>query len=326
MVRKINPHLYSIKIRLPGSPLRDLNSYVIVTPNRNLLIDTGFNMPGCMNDMLRGIKELDLDMSRTDFLITHAHADHFGLVNKLAEPECQVFIGEMDVSLLRKEWGDGTYWLKVMAQFVKEGFPAGLIKNALDMNPARALAGARPASLTPLKDGQLLTVGDIQLRCVHTPGHSPGHICLYNEIDKYMILGDHVLFDITPNITTWPNMRNSLGKYLNSLRETMNYDVCLPLPAHRECHCTLAERISQLLAHHDKRLNEIVEIIRKNPGSNAYDIAGNMEWLIKAKSWEYFPLAQKWFAIGEALAHLYYLQEESVIRSEMAGDTVVYFA
>ena len=43
------------------------------------------------------------------------------------------------------------------------------------------------------------------------------------------------------------------------------------------------------------------------PGRTAYEIAGSMAWSIRCRSWAEFPLTQKYFAVGEALAHLDYL-------------------
>lgn len=49
-----------------------------------------------------------------------------------------------------------------------------------------------------------------------------------------MLLGDHVLFDITPNITDWWDVPDSLGNYLRSLDKLEAYPVTLPLPGHRQ--------------------------------------------------------------------------------------------
>ena len=62
--------------------------------------------------------------------------------------------------------------------------------------------------------------------------------------------------------------------------------------------------MDQLLAHHEARLCEAEDIIRRSPGVNAYDVAGRMRWKIKASCWDDFPPGQKWFAFGETLAHL----------------------
>jgi glyoxylase-like metal-dependent hydrolase (beta-lactamase superfamily II) len=326
MVNKINDYLYVIEVRLPGNPLRSLNSYVICTPKRNLLIDTGFNQPECLADLEQGIAELGLDMNKTDVLATHFHADHCGLIDKILRPGRNVFIGEIDKEMLEESRQNPGYWLNMIQVYQREGFPRDILEEAALTTPARAYAVKRLVETTPLKDGEVLTIGDVELRCILTPGHTPGHICLYNERDKLMILGDHILFDITPNITMWPTLPNALDCYLKSLKAIRAYEVNVPLPAHRGCTCTMRERIDQLLVHHEKRLDEALRIIRQQPGFNAYEIAGRMSWSIRARNWDEFPLPQKWFAMGETLSHLYYLMEAGAIGREMEDQCFCYYA
>jgi glyoxylase-like metal-dependent hydrolase (beta-lactamase superfamily II) len=121
-----------------------------------------------------------------------------------------------------------------------------------------------------------------------------------------MFTADHILFDITPNITMWPNMENALGTYLESLKKFRAFPVKKSLPGHRE-EGDYFGRIDELLQHHDRRVRETEEIVCANPGMTTYEIAGKMTWSIQAKSWQEFPLIQKWFAVGEALSHLDYL-------------------
>ena len=121
-----------------------------------------------------------------------------------------------------------------------------------------------------------------------------------------MFTGDHVLFDITPNITAWIQMKDALGTYLDSLRKIDAYDVRLALPGHRKTG-DFHQRIAQLLEHHHRRLDEALSVVKAHPGRPAYDIAGHMTWKIRANSWQDFPVAQKWFAVGECMSHLDYL-------------------
>lgn len=326
MICKMKDYLYAIKVRLVGNPLRDLNCYVICTPARNLLIDTGFNQPECLEDLLQGIEELRLDMSRTDILLTHLHADHSGLVDKIVRPGCKVYMGEYDKELLEETQKSSAGWQERTVLYRQEGFPVEILEEAARINPAKALVAEKAVPLTPLKNGQRLTIGEIQLTCIHTPGHTPGHICMYNERDKFMILGDHVLFDITPNITAWPSLPNTLGEYLQSLDLIRGYDVELPLPAHRECHCRLPERIEQLKLHHQKRLAETLRIVQANPGITAYSVAANMTWSLRGLTWDDFPLAQKWFAMGETLSHIYYLLDDGSLTRDSHQDGFCYSA
>ena len=69
-----------------------------------------------------------------------------------------------------------------------------------------------------LKDGDQLELAGFSIRVFHTPGHTPGHMVLYLPEQQLLFSGDHVLFDISPNITSWPEVEDSLGDYLESLK------------------------------------------------------------------------------------------------------------
>jgi hypothetical protein len=58
----------------------------------------------------------------------------------------------------------------------------------------------------------------------------------------------------------------------------------------------------------------------------AYDIAAGMTWDIDCENWEQFPIAQKWFTVGEAIAHLRYLESEGRIKRNIEGKIVAFSA
>jgi glyoxylase-like metal-dependent hydrolase (beta-lactamase superfamily II) len=55
-------------------------------------------------------------------------------------------------------------------------------------------------SYTPLKDGQVLSVGGVELTVLHTPGHAPGAVCLYAPALGALFTGD-TLFNGGPGAT-----------------------------------------------------------------------------------------------------------------------------
>jgi hypothetical protein len=67
MVEELRPDLFRIRIPLPDSPLKFLNSYVVRSAERNLVIDTGLNRKVCLEAMKAGLEELKIDPDRTDF-------------------------------------------------------------------------------------------------------------------------------------------------------------------------------------------------------------------------------------------------------------------
>ena len=328
MVREIARGIYEIKIRLLGSPLKNLNSYVISAGDRNLLVDTGFNQPTCLEDLRGGIDELGLDMEKTDLFLTHFHADHCGLMSKIITPKSRVYMSRTDLALFPNSSGEhAAFWQELERTYALEGFPEDAMPSVLMNNPAKELLDRKPIDIIPLEDGEELRVGDRTWRCVLTPGHTPGHMCLYEEATKAMILGDHVLFDITPNITVWSMLPNALLRYIESLDKVENMDVRLPLPGHRDVSDkTFKQRISELKEHHSRRLDEVVGIVSAQPGLAGHDVAALMSWSIRAKNWQEFPPVQKWFAVGEALAHLDYLVEEGrIIRREQPNACRAYY-
>ena len=82
--------------------------------------------------------------------------------------------------------------------------------------------------------------------------------------------------------------------------------------------------IQDLKTHHDKRLEEAFEIVRVHPGSTGYEIASKLTWSMRGKKFEEFSPSQKWFAMGEALAHLDYLLKEGRLKKTDADDAIKY--
>jgi glyoxylase-like metal-dependent hydrolase (beta-lactamase superfamily II) len=175
-----------------------------------------------------------------------------------------------------------------------------------------------------LKDGDTISIGDYLFECIETPGHSKGHICLYEPSKKILISGDHILVDITPNISLWSDERNPLNEYLMSLDRVYNLDVELVLPGHKSIFRNHKERIRELKQHHQIRLNEVISILEKGR-QNVFQIASQMTWDVNYRSWDLFPSSQKWFAFGEAMSHLKYLEEEGKVGREMQEQEVTFF-
>jgi hypothetical protein len=49
-----------------------------------------------------------------------------------------------------------------------------------------------------------------------------------------------------------------------------------------------------------------------------------MSWDILCDSWDLFPVSQKWFATGEAIAHLNYLKGKGILRSDLRKEGIVF--
>ncbi len=305
MCEEIFSNLFRIKIPLPESPLKYLNSYVIRDAQRNLIIDTGLNHTQCFDAMQAGIKKIGIDLARTDFFITHLHADHFGLVGRLATPSSDVFFSRLEKELV-ESWEGFDEMINYAGQ---NGFPKDELRAALGKHPGARYGSDWIPELKVLEDGNVIDIGDYHFRCVATPGHTMGHTCLYEADKKILVAGDHILIDITPNIQCWGDDQNPLKFYLASLDKVYRLSVALTLPGHRRLIEDHRARIDELKQHHSNRLSEVLALLEDGPLS-AFQVAARMTWDIAYDSWEQFPVAQRWFATGEALSHLRYLEEE----------------
>lgn len=306
MPEEILKNIYRLPVPLTGNPLKELNTYLIKGKERNLLIDTGFRCEDCRQALFAQLAELGLQPGDVDVLLTHLHSDHTGLCAEAAGEHGTIYISGRDNYMFQSQqvWDD--YWRTAKANMTAQGFPRSLVDGLWQGNAAYAMAPPRNTPHIRLQDGDVLEAGGYRLRAVLTPGHTPGHMCFWMENEGVMFLGDHVLFDISPNITAWNGFPDALGTYLQSLQKIREYPVTLALPAHRG-RGELNARVDALLLHHERRLDETMRILRQQPGLTAYELAGKMTWRIRARNWEEFPVAQKWFAVGETVAHLEHL-------------------
>ena len=320
MVDQIDRNFYRIEIPLPQNPLKSLNSYVITGPDRNLIVDTGLNREECKRAMLDGLAELRVDLNDTDFFITHLHADHLALATTIAPDTSKIYLNAPDAGRLVSFFNRAN-----LTNFARlQGFPADEIEVALDNHPGFKYGSGRIPTFQLCKGGDTISVGNYHLICMETPGHSFGHMCLYEPERKYLIAGDHILSDITPNIQCWDDW-DPLATYLASLDKAYMLDVKLVLPGHRRIFENCRARIEELRRHHDDRAREVLTILRDG-GCTAYEVASRMTWDIVCDSWELFPVAQKWFAVGEAVAHLKYLVGLGQVHRQETSRGVVAYA
>ncbi len=322
MIDKLFPGLYKFVIPLPGNPLKAVNSYFIKGEGRNLLIDTGINRPECRKAFDQALRELDVDLQKTDILMTHFHADHAGLISYLHSPDSRVYASQNDSEILTSFLGSNRtqYWNDLADYAVQNGFLEG--KQDIISHPGYKYSKPGDIEFEILEDGMNIEVAGFSLKCILTPGHTQGHLCLYDEEKQIFFSGDHILAEITPNIALFSGHYNPLQDYLQSLDKVFNLAVKLTLPGHGSIIYNHQERIMKLKEHHRLRCEEILGILVYGP-ANAYNIASMMNWDLKYYQWDEFPLPQKWFATGETIAHLKYLSENGqVLQYDCDGVTL----
>jgi len=324
MIDEVMPDIYRVEVPLPKNPLRELNSYVIKGNGRFLIIDTGQNRKECLDAMRSGLAELRVDLEKTDFFITHLHADHLGLAATLATAKSKIYLTQADSEINTAEiLHTVEYWERWDNLYLAHGFPKDELARAAESHPGRHFNLTQKIDYSVIREGDRIEIGDYSFDCIETPGHSPGHACLYEADRKVLVSGDHILHDITPNITFWLHMDDSLRRYLESLDKVYDLDVSIVLPGHRRLFTDHRARIRELREHHQARLAEAMATLQHGP-KTAYQVAPHVSWDISFESWDLFPPMQKWFATGETIAHLKYLKTAGKVKEMETGGQILY--
>lgn len=323
MIEQIHDDVFRLLIPLPDSPLKSLNAYCIKGGERDLLIDTGFNRPECSEALHRGLGLLGVREHSLDVCITHLHSDHSGLAPDMAHPGTRFFADADEAEAINAFVLGEAHWGKGLRGRMAHGFSEEEVAALKTQHPGIRYAGSAPVPFLPLADKSDLVYGKRRLRVIRTPGHTPGHLTLYEPELKLYFSGDHILGDITPNITNWAGVRDSLGDYLDSLEAVRSLDVDLVLPGHRSLIPDMGGRIGELQKHHAARLDEVRGILRRG-GATGYAVASQMTWSLRNLVWRDFPVGQKFFAAGEAVSHLDRLVALGEARRDLQDELVVY--
>lgn len=315
MYDEILPDLFRIKVPMPGSPLRESNAYIVKGAERNLLVDNGFNTPESESALRKSLRCLGVDLSATDFFLTHLHSDHSGLTCALlSSPDSRIFCSREDGDRLNRAIADPNHWPSALLALARHGLPKSGIKELAQTHPGKRYAPPSPLVITPVCDGDCLRYGSYTFTVLEVPGHTPGHTVLHEAAARACITGDHVLGSITPNVTRWDGVADSLGAYLRSLDKIRLLAPLRALPGHRDVVADAAKRIQEITDHHAGRLKEVRGILQQHGPLRACDVAARMRWSLRGNAWESFGAQQKCFAIGEALAHLDHLTAKGEVR------------
>lgn len=329
MVMEIAPGINQVKVPIPDNPLGFLNCYLVAGKDGWLMVDTGWHTQEALNALEAGLHQLGLVFTDIEtIVVTHVHADHFGLAGKLKQLSPQT-------KLLTHRWE----WALIESRYIKFAelqtqIGALLHKHGVPDSDIPALKSASMPVLEfvtitmpdePLYGGEIISTGVYDLEVFWTPGHSPGHICLYEPQNQLLFAGDHILPKITASVGFHVQSGdNPLGDYLYALQKLENLPVTQVLPAHEHVFSDLRGRIQEILRHHDRRKEEMRRLIEEQPRA-AYEIASRVAWDIPL-TWEQFPSQHRRSAVTETIAHLEYMRREGTVTRIKSGDQFLYKA
>lgn len=315
-VEKVRPGLWSVPTPFPDSPLRYVLAYLLESTRGPVLIDTGWPSDEAWDGLVAGVRETGHEISDVAaVLVTHFHADHFGLAHKVREASgAWIGMHEEDVRAISRFTSVAAYAVVEGAWLARRGMPAGEIGEMLPSPLAESRRPARPEVM--IEDGTRPLGDNMPLRAIWTPGHTPGHLCFADERYNLMLTGDHLLPRITPNISPSPaSTEDTLGIFLRSLTELARFDPDEVLPAHEYRFSGLRARVRQLHEHHRARLREILTVVAGAGGCTTVDVAERLTW---SRPWDQNRGFVRRSAIGETYAHLVYLERRGMIANHGA--------
>ena len=184
-VQEIDPRTYAIS---EFGHWEQVHSFLLMGEEQAVLIDTGLGIDN--------IKRITDQLTELPIVVltTHVHADHIGSHGQFEniyvhkEDEDWLINGIKGLSLeqIRKDMGRDVT------------IPTPVTFNPNTYKPFQG----EPTGL--LQDGDVFDIGDRELTIYHTPGHSPGHIAIFDHSKGYLFTGD-LLYDVTPVYAFYPS-------------------------------------------------------------------------------------------------------------------------
>ena len=259
-------------------------------------------------------------------IVTHMHPDHIGLADWLCTRwNVRLWISATDYNVARLgSLGPSGFGGEAAADFfASHGLndPASVEQIKARNRYFPSLVPGVPAQYRRIADGDLLTIGGRQWRCISGYGHAPEHIALYCDALHMLIGGDMMLPRISTNVSVYEvePEANSLKLFLDSIDRFSDLpEDTLTLPSHGKPFTGLHIRIGQLHDHHRDRLAEVMQACTTRPHC-AFDILPVM--FLRP-----LDLHQKTFAMGEAIAHLHALWYQAKLVRKCDVDGVYRFS
>ena len=306
------------ELRLP-IPFEDglVNVFLFTDGDEADLLDCGMNAEESVEAIHAATRHVGATRLRT-LLVTHIHPDHYGAAGVLAGGPrlADLYLHRLEVPLVHPRYVELEQLVdEVRRYLLANGVPADEVE--VLSNSQRALSQvvktAEPA--VQLDGAENVVMGRRLLRVEWTPGHSPGHVCLWDPSDGLLFAGDHILPELSPNIGLHPQSTpDPLHEYLEGLRRMAALQPKRVMPAHGRPFADASARVNALVSHHQRRLGQILEIVGGREKS---------AWQVALELWgRRDNLYEKRLALQEGLAHLQALAVEGKVSKSVTPGSV----
>jgi glyoxylase-like metal-dependent hydrolase (beta-lactamase superfamily II) len=323
--------VHQIKSPCPGDESWYTNVYVIEGGDGHILVDSGWDSQESLWALQEGIKAANLKLRDiTKIVITHIHPDHYGLSSKIKQIcGAPVAIHRIDAGFISPRYKDFADLIRKTEDMLRQnGVPDNELPQLKEASLWMNKYVTPDAPEVKLEVGDTISNDSFEFEVLWTPGHSPGHICLYERERRFILTGDHVLYDTTPHVGINPQSGdNPLGNYISSLKKLERLKVNFILPGHGPMFNALGLRIEKILQHHEERKRAIMQALRDGL-KTAYEVAQQIPWMANEgrSSFQDLEVWDKRMAVTETLAHLKLLIEEDRVGNVDMDSASLYVA
>jgi glyoxylase-like metal-dependent hydrolase (beta-lactamase superfamily II) len=318
----IAPGIRWLRMPLPFA-LDHINLWLLEDGPGWTVVDAGYAMPETRVGWERIFAEALGARPITRVIVTHYHPDHVGLAGWLCERwGAPLWITEKEWLYARVMSRGSDDFAASRRDFARR---AGLDAAASELFGDREKSYRRgvpavPPTFARLSDGMTIPIAGREWRVVVGEGHAPELACLHCPELGVLISGDQVLPKISPNVSVQPHepAGNPLALYLASLGKLRAAapSQTLVLPSHNLPFFGLHARTDELTAHHAARCGELLA---------ALDRPQSAVELLPVLFRRRLDAHQIAFALGEALAHLHYLEAQGAVARASTADGVDHF-
>ena len=312
-----------LRLELPPEMPEFSTLYVIRGESETFVIDGGYISQRSINEVVEGLERLDVPLNASKFLLTHHHIDHVGIA---IWKKVNAWMHPLEIPFL-KLYTDPLYFAQPYVEWMRKyGIDYETVKPLTSLFATKKGSTAYSTGVKIEVKGKVLPLEDGEkkngLVVVHTPGHSPGHLCFYLPEEKAMFGGDLVLSVTTTHVGYYPGYSaDPVGDQIKSLKKLLNYEIDTIYPAHEGVIKKPEERIRELIEHYEQRMEEIRSIL--DEPARVIEIASKVSWSTgkfgELKGWG------RIMAISETLAFLKRLVFDGKAR-EVEKDGVHYFS
>lgn len=317
---KVSEGIFQCLLPVPFQ-IGSISVYLLEGSDGWTMVDCGPNTPEAMASLKEQMAVVGLrptDVTRV--VLTHAHVDHYGMSRPVRElTGAEILIIEDEKAMVRLACEqDPERSGRVAAFFRRNGLPEEVVLRVPEAwDRMQELVSAAPPDRW-LHEGESLPWLGPGWTVLWTPGHTAGHLCLYNSDDGTLVSGDHILYHITPHVGFFEHLvSNPLAEYQASLTRVLGLAPRLVLPGHGPVMPDPLPRIQVILEHHRDRKARIRAEL--GPGGNT---GFQVSSAIFGKR---LPLFETQAALAETLAHLDMLcVEASVVKDITAAGLAIY--